>query len=192
MRGIHRPPVNSPHKGPVTRSFDVSLMLVKANSQINRRAYGDLRPRCAHCDVIVMTDQVVRSDEVSELWGLTISFFDNKKRVTVSRPFLWDMNKDEVRSRKASKPQDVYLELCDRSEIWQARRQQCCLRACQISKRCDDFNYQSRGFESSRNLMIRRLIGYWNGALMVTKPISFVPSFPRFQNDQSSVFLPIK
>ena len=31
-RGIHRSPVNSPHKGPATRSFDVSLMLTRANS----------------------------------------------------------------------------------------------------------------------------------------------------------------
>ena len=34
----------------------------------------------------------------------------------------------------------------------------------QISKRCDDLNCHSRSSEASRDLMIRRLIGYWNRA----------------------------
>ena len=37
--------------------------------------------------------------------------------------------------------------------------------ACQISKRCDSLYCQSRGFETSRDLTMRRLIGYWNEAL---------------------------
>ena len=36
--------------------------------------------------------------------------------------------------------------------------------ACQISKRYDISKYQSRGFETSRDLTIRRLFGYWDGA----------------------------
>ena len=58
---------------------------------------------------------------------------------------------------------DLYLELYNCFEIWRALRQQYCRCACQISKRCDDSNYQSRGFETSRDLMIRRLIRYWDG-----------------------------
>ena len=69
-----------------------------------------------------------------------------------------------VRSRKISKPRDLYLELSDRSEIWQALRQQCCRCACQISKRYDNLKYQSRGFETLRDLTERRLFGYWDGA----------------------------
>ena len=46
------------------------------------------------------------------------------------------------------------------------RQQYCCRRACQISKRCDDLNYQSRGFDTSRDLMTWRLIEYWDGALV--------------------------
>ena len=49
-----------------------------------------------------------------------------------------------VRYRKASKPRDLYLELSDPSEIWQAPRHHCYWCACQISKRCDDFSYGSR------------------------------------------------
>ena len=48
-----------------------------------------------------------------------------------------------------SKPQDLYLELCDCLEIalkFETPRQQCCRGVCQISKRCDDLNYQSRDF----------------------------------------------
>ena len=79
-------------------------------------------------------------------------------------PFQYPIRRLTVRSRKVSKTRDLYLELPDRSEIWQAPRQQSCRSACQISKRCDNLNYQSRGFETSRDLTIRRLIGYWNGA----------------------------
>ena len=45
--------------------------------------------------------------------------------------------------------------------IWRAHRQHCCRRACQISKRCDNLNYQSRGFETSRDF-----IGHWNRSLL--------------------------
>ena len=69
-----------------------------------------------------------------------------------------------VRSRQVSKPRDLYLELSDRSEIWQALRQQCCRCACQISKRYDNLRYQSRGFETLRDLTKRRIFGYWDGA----------------------------
>ena len=34
-----------------------------------------------------------------------------------------------------------------------------------LSKRCDNLNYQSRGYETSQDFTITRLIGYWNGAL---------------------------
>ena len=81
-----------------------------------------------------------------------------------------------VRSREVSKPRDLYLELSDRSEIWQALWQHCCRCACQISKRYDNLKYQSRGFQTSRDLTIRRLFGYWNGALILcfARPSSVV------------------
>ena len=72
-----------------------------------------------------------------------------------------------LRSRKVSKPRDLYLELPDHSEIWQALRQQCCRCACQISKRYDNSKCQSRGFETLRDLTERRLFGYWDGAQIV-------------------------
>ena len=63
-----------------------------------------------------------------------------------------------VRSRKVSKPGDWYFKLPYRFEIWQAHRQQCCRRACHISKRSDNSEYKSRGFETLRDLTKRRLL----------------------------------
>ena len=61
----------------------------------------------------------------------------------------------------------LYLELSDRSEIRHTPRQHCCRCAFQISKRCDNSNCQSRGFETSRDPTTRRLTGYWDRAQQV-------------------------
>ena len=53
-----------------------------------------------------------------------------------------------VTSHKVSKPQDLYSELSDCSEIWQAPRQH----HCHILKRYNDLNNQSRGFETARDI----------------------------------------
>ena len=79
-------------------------------------------------------------------------------------PSQYPKRRLSVRSRRVSKPQDLYLELSYCSEIWQALPQQCCRCACQISKRYDNLKYQSRGFETWRDLTERRLFGYWDGA----------------------------
>ena len=71
-----------------------------------------------------------------------------------------------ARSRGVSKPRDWWFELSHRYEICQAPRQQCCRDACQILERSNNSKYQCRGFETSRDLTIRRLIRYWNGALV--------------------------
>ena len=67
-----------------------------------------------------------------------------------------------LRSWKILNPWDLHLELCNCSEIWPAYWQHC-----QNSKRCY-LNSQSHGFETSPDLTIRRLIRYWNWALVVT------------------------
>ena len=80
-------------------------------------------------------------------------------------PFQYPMIYLIVRSCKSLKPWDLRLELSDRSEIWQVLRQQCYWGTCQISKRCHNSNYQLHGFETSQDLKIICLIGYWNRAL---------------------------
>ena len=53
-RGIHRSPVNSPHKGQWRRALMFSLICVWINDWVNNRQPGDLRRYRAHYDVIVM------------------------------------------------------------------------------------------------------------------------------------------
>ena len=50
VRGIHRSPVNSPHKG----QWRGALMFSLICDWVNSREAGDLRRYCAHYDVIVM------------------------------------------------------------------------------------------------------------------------------------------
>ena len=62
-----------------------------------------------------------------------------------------------AKSREVSKPRDWMLQWSYRSEIWQAPRQQRCRGTCQISERLEMFKPESRGFETSRDLAVRRL-----------------------------------
>ena len=50
VRGIHRSPVNSPHKG----QWRGALICARINGWVNNREAGDLRRHRAHYDVIVM------------------------------------------------------------------------------------------------------------------------------------------
>ena len=54
MRGIHRSPVNSPHKGQRRGALMFSLICVWINDWVNNREADDLRRYRAHYDVIVM------------------------------------------------------------------------------------------------------------------------------------------
>ena len=52
--GIHRSPVNSPHKGQWRRALMSSLICALINNWVNNREAGDLRRNGAHYDVTVM------------------------------------------------------------------------------------------------------------------------------------------
>ena len=54
VRGIHRSPVNSPHKGQWRGALMFSLICVWINGWVNNREAGDLRCYRAHYDVTVM------------------------------------------------------------------------------------------------------------------------------------------
>ena len=54
VRGIHRSPVNSPHKGQWRGALMFSLTCLWINGWVNNREAGDLRRHLAHYDVIVM------------------------------------------------------------------------------------------------------------------------------------------
>ena len=54
VRGIHRSPVNSPHKGQWGGALMFSLIYAWINAWVNNREAGDLRRYRAHYDVTVM------------------------------------------------------------------------------------------------------------------------------------------
>ena len=61
VRGIHRSPVNSPHKGQRRGALMFSLICVWINDWVKTRKAGDLRRYRAHHDVTVMTPDVTLS-----------------------------------------------------------------------------------------------------------------------------------
>ena len=54
VRGIHRSPLNSRHKGQWRGALMFTLICARINGSFNNREAGDLRRHCAHYDVIVM------------------------------------------------------------------------------------------------------------------------------------------
>ena len=54
VRGIHRSPVNSLHKGQWRGALVFSLICARINGWVNNREVGDLRRHPAHYDVTVM------------------------------------------------------------------------------------------------------------------------------------------
>ena len=54
VRGIHRSPVNFPHKGQLRGALMLSLICAWINGYVNSREAGDLRRYRAHYDVTVM------------------------------------------------------------------------------------------------------------------------------------------
>ena len=54
VRGIHRSPVNSPHKGQWRGGLMFSLICAWINGWINNRKAGNLRRRRAHYEIIIM------------------------------------------------------------------------------------------------------------------------------------------
>ena len=74
VRGIHRSPVNSPHKGQWRRALMFSLVCVWINGRINNREAGDLKCHCAHYDVTVKCICVDNND----LQGICNTYIDTQ------------------------------------------------------------------------------------------------------------------
>ena len=70
-RGIHRSPVNSPHKGQWRGALMFSLICVWIIVWVNNREAGDLRRYRAHYDVIVMNTHRILCD----IYGYTIKSY---------------------------------------------------------------------------------------------------------------------
>ena len=59
VRGIHRPPVNSPHKGQWRGALMFSLIWAGMDGWVNNRKAGDLRRQHTHYDVTVMLHELL-------------------------------------------------------------------------------------------------------------------------------------
>ena len=78
--GIHRSPVNSPHKGQWRGALMFSAICVWINDWVNNREAGDLRRHRAHCDVIVMSVcEKNRCDQMSISQIMTIKMLNEFK-----------------------------------------------------------------------------------------------------------------
>ena len=75
VRGIHRSPVDSPHKGQWRRDLMFSLVWAWTNGSANSRFTGDLRRHGVHCDVIVMKSCLLRQTAILNLFiAMRINF----------------------------------------------------------------------------------------------------------------------
>ena len=72
VRGIHRSPVNSPHKGQWRGALMFSLICAWINGWVYNREAGDLRRHRAHYDVSVMSPQTVLFEEIFIEWSYVL------------------------------------------------------------------------------------------------------------------------
>ena len=68
VRGIHRSPVNSPHKGQWRGALMFSLICAWRNNGVNNREAGDLRRHLAHYDVTVVGTCIQAACRVQYPW----------------------------------------------------------------------------------------------------------------------------
>ena len=78
VRGIHRSPVNSPHKGQWRGVLMFSLICAWINGSINNREAGDLRRHRAHYDVIIMN---MNSQQTEGNWRTSGSRTEKRQHV---------------------------------------------------------------------------------------------------------------
>ena len=100
VRGIHRSPVNSPHKGQWRRALMFSLISVWINGWVNNREAGDLRCYRPHYDVTVMIkfpstcSYFRKRDEACETLALrksVVSHINQKLKIGITTPDVFAM-----------------------------------------------------------------------------------------------------
>ena len=88
VRGIHRSPVNSPHKGQGRGALMFSLICVWINGCVNNREAGDLRRYRAHNDVTVMACSILEWWAMSYMSSLHMRFVDSEYGMYPSSVYL--------------------------------------------------------------------------------------------------------
>ena len=114
VRGIHRSPVNSPHKGQWRGALMFSLICARINGRVNNGGTGDLRRHRAHCDVTVMRKFIVMDVCLPFITGnLTIVFISvhiwrniklwqylsSVNVISIARPMFWNFSKSRENNR---------------------------------------------------------------------------------------------
>ena len=178
MRGIHRGPVNSPHKWLVTQKmFPFDDVIMSGSKFKISFGSGDVLYCLFSVRFLSLTNDFSLAIGTSWAWlsDLWEMFKENVSEnvhqmmgILSGALFQYPIRLLILRSHKVSKPRDLYLKLSSRSESWQAHRQHCYRGTSQISKWCDNSNYQSRRLETSQDLTVRRRFGFWNGAKSAT------------------------
>ena len=108
VRGIHRSPVNSPHKGQWRGALMFSLICVWIKDWVNNRETGDLGRHRAHYDVIVMVFHIFvmhRLTRWCHICDFELSHFGSKYVLTP----VWHQ------ANKLTSHEMINLSLC---EIW--------------------------------------------------------------------------
>ena len=85
VRGIHRLPVNSPHKGQWRGALVFSLICAWTNAWVNNREAGDLRRHCAHYDVIAMDLNFYFQETDKTLLNKCPSKFYPEKQISMNK-----------------------------------------------------------------------------------------------------------
>ena len=107
VRGIHRSPVNFPHKGQSRGALIFSLICAWINGWVNNREAGDLRHHRAHYDVIIMNFPALIGcvqrvwtvrlcQSVSDGWVMT-EWLARWTQLWVMYRFLWDSGAPRLR-----------------------------------------------------------------------------------------------
>ena len=157
---IHWWPMDSPHKGPVMmllcRFHDdvVCNIIMTMNTFViawNTIQFWS-KVSSVRKYVRVQCPMFPHVKNLNMCYSCTTQGLYSLSRKTSYRKISWSL---EV-ARFGNRPRGIDFFNC--SAIWQAARQQRCRDACQISVRNDHYNTQSRGFETSRDLAVRRLI----------------------------------
>ena len=89
VRGIHRSPVNSPHKGQWRGALMFTLICARINGWVNTREAGDLRRHRAHYDVIVMESPYQNDHLASQLMEIYINVNNTLTIYKIHLATLW-------------------------------------------------------------------------------------------------------
>ena len=81
VRGIHRSPVNSPHKGRWRGALMFSLICARINCWVKIREAGDLKRYRTHYDVIVMC---IVQGRLADIGAITSYEWPNASEVTLN------------------------------------------------------------------------------------------------------------